>query len=257
MVQASQFDGFMPMWNHAGCILKKAKQIKLVDDVEGLELLRWEDQQKIRKYVDAAAVANSTAAANVECGVEVAPTVRATCRTCNQKIAKGELRISTKPEGQGARSLSWNHAKCYMETSSNPQLEKISGWDSLSALERATLQSLVKKKPSTSKELEHEEKGGLQQLTSKGNAKRKRTLEIDEKPKLAKAGGDASSSKTSSSKNAKDLEDEQSVLENQLERQTKTMWALKDDLRKHVTTSELREMLEVNEQDSKGPELNL
>lgn len=59
--------------------------------MEGLEVLRWEDQQKIRKYVESAAVANSTAAANVECGVEVAPTARATCRTCNQKIAKGEV----------------------------------------------------------------------------------------------------------------------------------------------------------------------
>lgn len=55
--------------------------------MEGLELLRWEDQLKIKKYVDDAVVANSTAAANVDCGVEVVPTARATCRTCNQKIA--------------------------------------------------------------------------------------------------------------------------------------------------------------------------
>ncbi|KAH6813661.1 polymerase 2 [Perilla frutescens var. frutescens] len=260
MVQATQFDGFMPMWNHAGCILRKPKQIKLVDDVEGLELLRWDDQQKIRKYVDEGAVAsNSTAAVSVECGVEVSPSARATCRICSQKIAKGELRISTKPEGQGARALSWNHAKCYMETASNPQLQKFSGWDSLSSIERATLQSLVKKQPSTSEGIkpEHDEKGGLQPSTSKGGAKRKRTLESDEKPKFAKAGGDASSSKTSSSKNTKDLKEDQSVPENQMEMQTKTMWALKDDLKKHVTTSELREMLEVNEQDSRGSELNL
>lgn len=260
MVQATQFDGFMPMWNHASCILRKAKQIKSIDDVEGLELLRWEDQQKIRKYVDEGAVAsNSTAAVNVECGVEVSPSARATCKICSQKIAKGELRISTKPEGQGARALSWNHAKCYLETLSNPQLQKFSGWDSLSSIERATLQSLAKKQPSTSGGIkpEHDEKEGLQQSTTKGGAKRKRALESDEKPKFAKAGGDSSSSKTSSSKNTKDLEDEQSVLENQLEMQSKTMWALKDDLKKHVTTSELREMLEVNEQDSRGSELDL
>lgn len=62
-----------------------------VDDVEGLELLRWEDQQKIRKYIDGAVVSNSSASANVECGIEVSQTSRATCRSCNQKIAKGEV----------------------------------------------------------------------------------------------------------------------------------------------------------------------
>lgn len=75
--------------------------------------------------------------------------------------------------------------------------------------------------------------------------------------KSAKGGGDASSSKTSSSKSTKDLKDEQALLEKQLETQTKTLWALKDDLKKHVTTSELKEMLEVNEQDSRGSELDL
>ncbi|KAL0444646.1 UNVERIFIED_CONTAM: Poly [ADP-ribose] polymerase 1 [Sesamum latifolium] len=121
MVQASQFDGFMPVWNHAACFLMKANQIKLVDDVEGLELLRWEDKQKIRKYIDGVVMSNSSAPAVVECGIEVSQTSRTTCHCCNLKIAKGEIGISTKPEGHGARGLSWNHAKCYME---NPQLLK-------------------------------------------------------------------------------------------------------------------------------------
>ncbi|XP_042046577.1 poly [ADP-ribose] polymerase 1-like isoform X1 [Salvia splendens] len=248
MVQASQFDGFMPMWNHASCILRKAKLIKLVDDVEGLESLRWDDQQRIRKYVEDAVVSSSTAVQDVECGVDVSPSARATCRSCKEKIAKGELRISTKPQGQGARALSWNHAKCYLDTASNPQLEKFSGLDSLTASDRATLQSLVKK-PSApgGTKLEHDEKGDLQQAEPKGGAKRKRALESDDTPLR----------KTSSSKNTKDLKDEKPALENQLEMQSKSLWALKDDLKKHVTTSELKEMLEVNEQDSKGSELDL
>lgn len=62
--------------------------------MEGLESLRWEDQQKVRKYVEEGGASNSssTAAQNVECGVEVSPSARATCRSCNQKIAKGEVR---------------------------------------------------------------------------------------------------------------------------------------------------------------------
>lgn len=72
------------------------------DDVEGLELLRWEDQQKIRKYVDGAGQSESSAPAVVECGIEVSQTSRATCRICNQKILKGEvgyLRIQLIKDG--------------------------------------------------------------------------------------------------------------------------------------------------------------
>ncbi|KAK4482324.1 hypothetical protein RD792_009477 [Penstemon davidsonii] len=253
MVQAKQFDGFMP--------------VILADDVEGLELLRWEDQQKIRKYIDSAALqsssSDSSAFAAVECGVEVSQTSRATCRFCHEKIAKGEIRISSKPEGQGARSLAWHHAKCYLDKSKTSQVEKFSGWDSLSAPDRTTLLSLVKKNPSTSKgtKLEHkEEKELLQESTSKGGAKRKRAVESDEKSKVVRAGGISSSNKTLSGCTTKNLEDESSkasVLDSQLEMQTKALWSLKDDLKKHVTTSELREMLLANDQDSTGSELDL
>ncbi|KAG8389233.1 hypothetical protein BUALT_Bualt02G0207500 [Buddleja alternifolia] len=206
MVHATQFDGFMPMWNHASCILRKANQIKSVDDVEGLETLRWEDQQKIGKYIDSAVQSNSSENVSVvlQCGVEISPTSRAACRNYNQKIAKGEIRISTKPEGQGPRSLAWHHAKCYLETSPTSEAEKFSGWDSLSASDRETLLSLVKKNPST----------------PKGGAKRKKAPENDQKSKIAKAGGNASSSKNMSGSNTIKLEDvnsNASVLESQLE----------------------------------------
>jgi len=122
------------MWNHAACILKKANQIKLyvdistlfakcvffygltfarvycrvllftcrVEDVENLESLRWEDQQKIRKYIEsgsgsgdnsssAATKTGSKAVKDTECGIEVSQTSRATCRDCSQKIIKGEV----------------------------------------------------------------------------------------------------------------------------------------------------------------------
>lgn len=46
-------------------------------------------------------------------------------------------------------------------------------------------------------------------------------------------------------------------LETKLEAQSKELWALKDDLKKNVTTAELREILEVNGQDSTGSELDL
>ncbi|KAL0459429.1 UNVERIFIED_CONTAM: Poly [ADP-ribose] polymerase 1 [Sesamum latifolium] len=211
---------------------------------------------------------------------EYAKSSRSSCKTCKNPIDKETLRlgkmvqasqfdgfmpirISTKPEGQGARGLSWNHAKCYMEKSPTSQVEKFSGWGSLSDSDRATLISLVKKNPSTSKgtKVGHEEERELlQESTSKGGAKRKRASESDQKSKISKAGGNASSEKNSSSSNTRNLEDERakaSVLETQLEMQTRALWALKDELKKYVTTSELREMLEANEQGSRGSELDL
>lgn len=94
----------------------------------------------------------------------------------------------------------------------------------------------------------------LQQSTSKAGIKRKKDVNVDQKPKVAKAGGgDTSASRAACKENVADSRD----LENKLETQTKELWALKDDLKKHVTTAELREMLEANGQDSAGSELDL
>lgn len=90
MVQATQFDGLMPMWNHASCILSKKNQIKSVDDVEGIDTLRWDDQEKIRNYVGSApATASSAAAISDKCTIEVAKSARTSCRRCGEKIKKG------------------------------------------------------------------------------------------------------------------------------------------------------------------------
>jgi hypothetical protein len=263
MVQAKQFDGLMPMWNHADCILKKAKQIKSIEDVEGIELLRWEDQQKIRKYVEGGGpggppTPTTKAVTTKECGIEVSQTSRATCKGCSQKIMKGEVRISTKPDGQGARGLVWNHANCYLELSPSTQVEKLSGWESLSASDQAAICALTAKN-GTKVEIQ-ENKELLQQSTSKAGVKRKKEDGGDQKPKVAKAIGDMSASRAACMENVADSRDEHSKasdLESKLETQTKELWALKDDLKKHVTTAELREMLEANGQDSAGSELDL
>lgn len=62
-----------------------------LDDVEGLESLRWEDQQKIIKYVEGGGPSNKIAVSAMEYGIEVSQSSRATCKDCNQKIMKGEV----------------------------------------------------------------------------------------------------------------------------------------------------------------------
>ncbi|ONH93347.1 hypothetical protein PRUPE_8G227600 [Prunus persica] len=258
MVTATQFDGFMPMWNHADCIMKKAKQIKSTDDVEGLELLRWEDQKEIRNYVQSGGppdtITTATTTSKISSGIEVSPTSRATCKSCSQKILKAEVRISTKPEGQGPRGLAWHHANCFMELSPSTEVEKLSGWETLPVADQAAVRALVKKVPSNArggkKTEEQEDKEFLQQSTSNTVTKRRKDSGRDQKSKVARSEGDVSTNRDVSVRDATDLE-------SKLEAQSKELWALKDDLKKHVTTAELREMLEANVQDSTGSELDL
>ncbi|KAJ4822115.1 Poly [ADP-ribose] polymerase 1 [Turnera subulata] len=258
MVQAKQFDGLMPMWNHASCILKKAKQIKAVDDVEGIESLRWEDQQKIRKYVEGSAASpceNSavSSASAMDYGIEASQSSRAACKCCGQKIMKGEVRISSKPEGKGAKGLAWHHANCFMELHPSIGLEKLSGLENLSASDQEAVRMLTKKPTTTAKTSTTDQGNEMKELqlsTSKAGTKRRKDMSADQNSKVAKSEGDVATSRAVSTKNANDLE-------GILEVQAKELWALKDDLKKHVTTAELREMLEANEQSSSGSELDL
>lgn len=264
MVQAKQFDGFMPMWNHASCILKKANQIKFIDDVEGIESLRWEDQQRIRKYVEegggggddggsCSGPPSAKAAKAMEYGIELSQTSRATCKSCSEKIMKGEVRISSKPDGQGPRGLAWHHANCFMDLYPSVQVDKLPGWESLAAPDQAVVHTLVKKVPSTAKtgiKNEGKEDEELQQSSSKAGAKRRKDISGDQKSKVAKSEAHVSTSRAAFAKN-------DSELDSKLESQSKELWALKDDLKKHVTTVELRAMLEANSQISNGSELDL
>uniref|UniRef100_A0A6L2LPT7 Poly [ADP-ribose] polymerase n=1 Tax=Tanacetum cinerariifolium TaxID=118510 RepID=A0A6L2LPT7_TANCI len=242
MVQSQQFDGFMPMWNHASCILRKAKQIKSCDDVEGIETLRWEDQQKIRKYVEGGGGGGSPSTpeqAATKCAIEVSKTARATCRICSEKIATGEVRISSKPEGQGARGLAWHHATCFLDSSPITQLEKLDGWESLSDSNKSLVKTVSATKKGKDEVKEEKE-------TLKGSAKRKGAVDRDQKLKMAKTEDDNKNNELDPSK-----------LQSLLEAQTKELWALKDDLKNHVSTAELREMLEANNQSTLGSELDL
>jgi poly [ADP-ribose] polymerase len=242
------------MWNHASCILKKTKQIKSVDDVEGIESLRWEDQQKIRKYVESGAGSNTSTStgtstsstannAKLEYGIEVSQTSRAGCRKCSEKILKGEVRIFSKPEGPGNKGLMWHHAKCFLEMSSSTELESLSGWRSIPDSDQEALLPLVKKALPAAKT----ETAEARQTNSRAGTKRKNDSVDNEKSKLAKSSFDMSTSGAL----------QPCSKEKEMEAQTKELWDLKDDLKKYVTSAELREMLEVNEQSTRGSELDL
>lgn len=155
MVAAKQFEGVMPIWNHVECILKYPGQFRTIDDVEGLDALEGGDQKKIKKYFEG--LCEGSAPTNAyklvegldESAIEKSKGSRATCKSCNQKIAKGEIRISTMadPENPWFRGTVavWRHAKCFLEIGwwTSP-IEKMSGWESLSTEDKNAVQSLVK-----------------------------------------------------------------------------------------------------------------
>ncbi|CAO2826568.1 unnamed protein product [Amaranthus hypochondriacus] len=258
MVQSSHFDGFMPMWHHATCIMKKANQIKLVDEVEGIESLRWEDQQKIRKYVDSNGPASGAVAGPPAAnGIEVSPTSRATCKSCSQKIMKGEVRISTKIDGQGARSLTWYHAKCFMESFPSTLLEKLSGWEILSSVDQASIQSAAKgKAPSADSGLKSSGKH-VKEPKARDGAKRKSAGDSDQQTKIVKTDADVVMRKCGTQTKSLVSDADKAALETKLEAQTRALWDLKDNLKKFVSTLELRQMLEANDQSTSGSELDL
>ncbi|KAG9150440.1 hypothetical protein Leryth_010823 [Lithospermum erythrorhizon] len=256
MFQATNFDGVMTSWHHASCIFRKPKQIKADIDVDGLELLRWEDQQRLRDYIgagnDSKGDQGSSSTIHVdaaECKIEVSPNARATCRICSGKILKGEVRISIT---QGRKASSWHHAKCLMESSPTIQMEKLSGWESLSAADQTTALNIINKDPLTSEGAKLEKKEGnetFEESNLKGNGKRRKAVGTDGNLKLPKA--------EVCDTNHVDKQSVAREQEKQLEAQTKALWDLKDDLKKYVTTAELRDMLETNDQELKGSDLDL
>lgn len=89
----------------------------------------------------------------------------------------------------------------------------------------------------------------MKKPVSKAGGKRKTDASGDQKSKHVKAEENVSSSRTE--------KQESGDLETRLETQARTLWALKDDLKKNVSVLELRQMLEANDQSSSGSELDL
>ena len=62
--------------------------------MEGIETLRWEDQQKIRQYVEGGGIGSKSTPTTPDvskCTIEPSKTSRATCKICNEKIMTGEV----------------------------------------------------------------------------------------------------------------------------------------------------------------------
>lgn len=132
MVQSHHFDGKQPMWYHMKCFFKKQRP-KVVDDIEYFENLRLEDQERIKNEIASssnivvpdkkgkkreASDAASKKSALKDYVLEYAKSGRATCRGCELKILKDEIRISKKDfesdigKRYGGQDM-WHHLNCF------------------------------------------------------------------------------------------------------------------------------------------------
>lgn len=167
MQPAQQFGGLMPQWHHASCVFHKENEIKSLEDVDGLEDLRAADLQHLREYIEGKLKASDQ---EVDKGKSVAPepapggsgdnsgeyeienakSSRSVCKSCNDKIEKGHVRVATMVDNPRFRGKqpAWRHVKCFLDlgwwTSPMPAM---AGWDNLSVKDQAEVLELAKHSP--------------------------------------------------------------------------------------------------------------
>ena len=173
----------------------------------------------------------------------------------------------------------WYHAICFLELFPSTLVEKLSGWDNIPSPDQGALRAVIKGKALTSTGNDARFFGAnifsllaliptfhlllipgkknngepLKESKARGNAKRKNADDREQHPKIVKTDPDMGIRKCTSQEKGAD----NTNLESKLEAQSKALWALKDDLKKYVSTAELRQMLEANDQGTSGSELDL
>jgi poly [ADP-ribose] polymerase len=221
---AHQFDGLMPQWHHASCVFHEEDEIKSLDEVDGLENLREADLQNLRKYIEGTLRASD---AEVDKGKSVAPVAapggsgdnsgeyeienakssRSVCKSCNQKIEKGHVRVATMVDNPRFRGKqpAWRHVKCFLELGwwTSP-MAAMAGWNNLSVKDQAECNELAKHSPGV-KEAKFVEKVESHEVGSKRKKDASKSPSPKKSPRLSrikeKIAGAMSHKETSPVKN--------------------------------------------------------
>ncbi|XP_011882597.1 PREDICTED: poly [ADP-ribose] polymerase isoform X2 [Vollenhovia emeryi] len=125
VVQSPVHDGKVPKWYHSKCFFMKQRP-KSTNDIACFDEIRNADQDAIRKNLEKARDAPPAKGRKRTKGgggsgdfkVEYAKSSRSTCKGCEEKIVKGETRISKKDyESEEARRFGgmdrWYHVECF------------------------------------------------------------------------------------------------------------------------------------------------
>ncbi|KAM8832738.1 poly [ADP-ribose] polymerase 1 [Spinachia spinachia] len=238
MVQSPMFDGKVPHWHHFSCFwLRAAAQSPA--DISGYSDLRWEDQEKVKKAIESGGATGGKGEQKSgakgqktlnEFAVEYAKSNRSTCKGCDQKIEKDQIRVSKKTVDAEKPQLGlidrWYHTACFVSRreelvfKSEYSAAQLKGFNALRAEDK---EELEKRLPAVKTE------GKRQSDEVDGPSKKQKKEEEDEKKKL----------------------------DDQLKNQSQLIWGLKDKLKKFCSTNDMKELLIANGQEVPSGESNV
>ncbi|TMW48487.1 hypothetical protein DOY81_006414, partial [Sarcophaga bullata] len=131
-LQSAFHDGKQPNWFHEKCFFQKQRPSS-VGDIENFENIRFEDQENIKKAIDNCTTVVSAGSSkkgakrskeeNIavkDFGIEYAKSGRASCRGCEQKILKDQIRIrktvyDTEVGMKYGGQPLWHHVECFAQ----------------------------------------------------------------------------------------------------------------------------------------------
>ncbi|CAB3243872.1 unnamed protein product [Arctia plantaginis] len=171
MVQSAFFDGKQPNWHHEECFFKKQRPTT-VADIANFNKLKHDDQKRIKQTMENSTgivmpaakgkgkgkatkrnADDASASALKDFQIEYAKSSRASCRHCEIKICKDEVRIAKTVYDTevgmkyGGQPL-WHHVKCFAEERSTLMYfaggEDLPGFKSLSKEDQAMVKNEIK-----------------------------------------------------------------------------------------------------------------
>eukprot|EP01137_Pigoraptor_chileana_P023349 Opistho-2@89480 len=248
MEQAPNFDGLIPRWSHADCFFKQHGAITDTAHIEGFSEVRWEDQERIRQglgLASAAAAAPATVATSdpmdiddtvPALSVDYAKAARGSCKDCDKKFAKGDVRVGKEEQKGSRKSTVWYHKDCFLAKLSDHVGKHVLTVDSFKGAADLTAddrESLVPAPPTAAPAKaakaakSRKRKGGASSPDDDATTKKAR---VEEPPAAAP------------------------TLLDILRLQNQQVWKVRDALQSLLTTSHMRDLLEHNHLDSHGGE---
>ncbi|XP_076873886.1 poly [ADP-ribose] polymerase 1 isoform X2 [Brachyhypopomus gauderio] len=240
MVQSPMFDGKVPHWHHFSCFWLRAS-VQSSSDVSGFSDLRWEDQEKVKKAIESGGAtggkADQKGAGKGEktlndFAVEYAKSNRSTCKGCEQKIEKDQIRVSKKTVDPEKPQLGlidrWYHTGCFVSRREDLAFKaeysaaQLKGFAALRAEDK---EELKKRLPAV-----------------KTEGKRK---------------ADSVDGAGVSKKQKKEEEEEKKQLDIKMKEQSQLIWGIKDKLKKYCSTNDMKELLIANGQEVPSGESNI
>ncbi|XP_057679588.1 poly [ADP-ribose] polymerase 1-like [Corythoichthys intestinalis] len=238
MVQSPMFDGKVPHWHHFSCFwLRAAAQSP--SDIAGFSDIRWEDQEKVKKAIEnGGAVGGGEGGEKGGAGektlngfaVEYAKSNRSTCKGCDMKIEKDQIRVTKKTVDPEKPQLGlidrWYHTACFVSHREELDFKPEYGGAQLKGL--GTLRA----------EDQEELKKRLPAVKTEGKRKNN---EVDGVAKKQKTEDD----------------EEQKKLETQLKEQSQLIWGIKDKLYKVCPIGYMSKLLTANSQSVPSGDSNM